>query len=91
MDYLAPLRKKFVQGLPERLRTIEERWQLRDREGVAQEVHKLKGAAGGYGFSALADAAARLEDALDAGQEPGTPNLDALFASVHAAATFDPK
>ena len=89
MDILAALRGEFVNGIPGRLRIIEERWRARDRQGVTSEVHKLRGAAGGFGFPALAEAAARLEDALNAGAAPGDPELDEPRASLLAAARIE--
>ena len=93
MDVLAALRGEFVNGIPGRLQIIEEQWRAQDRLGVASEVHKLRGAAGGFGFHALAEAAARLEDALNAGASPGDPELDgphtALLAAVRLETSSD--
>ncbi len=89
MDYLAALRETFVKGIPDRLHIIEERWHARDQLGVAHEVHKLRGAAGGFGFQALSDAAARLEDALQSDASLDGSELHALLGSLRTAAGFN--
>ena len=66
-DFLAPLRARFRAGLADRLRAIEAALAAGDREVLRRELHKLRGAAGGYGFDALADAAGEAEAAVRAG------------------------
>ncbi len=74
-DFLAPLRARFRAGLVGRLRDIERAAENgADRETLTRELHKLRGAAAGYGFDALSEAAADAEDAL----RRGTPSADAL-------------
>ncbi|HST62770.1 MAG TPA: Hpt domain-containing protein, partial [Longimicrobium sp.] len=65
----------FRAGLVGRLRDIERAAEDgADRETLTRELHKLRGAAAGYGFDALSEAAADAEDAL----RRGTPSADAL-------------
>jgi HPt (histidine-containing phosphotransfer) domain-containing protein len=51
-------------------------------EALQRLAHQLKGAAGGYGFAPITDAAARVEEALVSGAAPEhvQPHLDELFA-----------
>ena len=66
-DFLAPLRARFRAGLAGRLLAIEAAKMEGDRQGMLRELHKLRGAAAGYGFDALAEAAAGAEEAMRAG------------------------
>jgi CheY-like chemotaxis protein len=68
-DFLAPLRARFVAGLGARREAIAAAWGAGDGEALGRELHKLRGAAGGYGFDALSAAAADAQDALRAGVE----------------------
>jgi HPt (histidine-containing phosphotransfer) domain-containing protein len=71
------LRAKFRDGLPARWRDIE---QAQDAGTRAAALHRLAGAAGGYGFEALGQAA-RAAERLAAG-EPG-PALEPALAELH--------
>lgn len=51
----------FLTELPERARAIRAAAYIADRQGIGRLAHKLKGAAGGYGFPTIGEAAARLE------------------------------
>ncbi|HVH13920.1 MAG TPA: Hpt domain-containing protein, partial [Longimicrobium sp.] len=67
-DFLAPLRARFRAGLGGRLRDIEAAAGDRaERDTLMRELHKLRGAAAGYGFDGLADAAADAEEAVRGG------------------------
>ncbi len=54
---------RFVGSLEARLQTLRE---APTRDAMRRLAHQLKGAAGGYGFPSITDAAAALEQALDA-------------------------
>lgn len=58
---IGPLVPGFVAGLPAQVRAIREAAETGARAHVARLSHQLKGAAGGYGFSSITMAAARLE------------------------------
>lgn len=60
----------FVGEMPEKVRSLESLWRTRDLEPLRRLAHQLKGAGGGYGFSAVSSAAARLEDRLKAVMGP---------------------
>ena len=63
-----PLRARFRAGLAGRLRDIQAAAaDGGDRETLLRELHKLRGAAAGYGFDALSEAAADAEEALRRG------------------------
>ena len=66
-DFLAPLRARFRAGLGSRRLAIESAAAEGDRDALRRELHKLRGAAGGYGYEALADAAGVAEEAVRAG------------------------
>ncbi len=60
----------FVAELPARVAALERAWSENDPAGLLRLVHRLKGAAGGYGFPTITDAARELESALTAGGDP---------------------
>ena len=66
-DFLAPLRARFRAGLPDRLAAIQAAAAARDVAALRRELHKLRGAAGGYGLDALAAAAGQAEEAVRGG------------------------
>jgi CheY-like chemotaxis protein/anti-sigma regulatory factor (Ser/Thr protein kinase) len=71
-DFLAPLRARFRAGLAGRLRDIQAAAaDGGDRETLLRELHKLRGAAAGYGFDALSEAAADAEEAVRRGGDRG--------------------
>jgi signal transduction histidine kinase/CheY-like chemotaxis protein/HPt (histidine-containing phosphotransfer) domain-containing protein len=60
---------RFVERLPGRAGAIQEATRTAD-PSLRRLVHGLKGAAGGYGFAPITEAAARLERALVGGAGP---------------------
>jgi HPt (histidine-containing phosphotransfer) domain-containing protein len=78
---MAELIESFTCELPERVRAIL----AAAREGRVSDLkrlsHQLKGAAGGYGFPTLGEAAGRVEDGLRAASDP-TAALNAIAADV---------
>jgi CheY-like chemotaxis protein/anti-sigma regulatory factor (Ser/Thr protein kinase)/HPt (histidine-containing phosphotransfer) domain-containing protein len=70
-DFLAPLRARFRAGLAGRLRDIQAAAGAHgEGDTLLRELHKLRGAAAGYGFDALSEAAADAEEALRRGADP---------------------
>lgn len=59
---LADLVELFVEELPQRINAIEKTITEQDFEGLKRLAHQLKGAAGGYGFPTITDAARTLEE-----------------------------
>lgn len=52
---------EFVNGLPERLRVMEDSLQMADFQALANAAHQLKGSGGGYGYPMLTEQAGKLE------------------------------
>ncbi len=78
-ETLRALREHYAGELPDRLAAIDAALAA-DPIRARPLVHRLRGSAGSYGFAAVSEAAALLEDALDA--EPADP---AAIARAHAA------
>jgi len=55
------LREGFIGGLPERAQVLEAAWRAGNRQALAQAAHQLKGTAGAYGLSGIAQAAQAVE------------------------------
>lgn len=51
----------FVEELPKRMQALEEAWEAADLGSLRRIAHQLKGAAGGYGFDSIGQAAGELE------------------------------
>ena len=64
----APLVDWFIQELPNRIATLEEKLAGADWDGLRQAAHQLKGAGGSYGFEAITPAAGHLEAAVVKGE-----------------------
>ncbi|MBW3656502.1 MAG: Hpt domain-containing protein, partial [Gemmatimonadetes bacterium] len=79
-DFLAPLRARFRAGLHDRLAAIERHAAAVDLDALRRELHKLRGAAAGYGFAELS----RLGDAAEEAVRTrgGGPEVDALVARL---------
>lgn len=60
---MAELVMYFVSELGERVQAISRALEAEDRTTVRRIAHQLKGAAGGYGFEIIGQAASQLEDA----------------------------
>jgi HPt (histidine-containing phosphotransfer) domain-containing protein len=60
---------QFVRDLPERSSAILRASQASDVETLKRLAHQLRGAAGGYGFPRITEAAAAVERAIVLGAE----------------------
>ena len=58
----ADLIELFIDGLSEKVVAIEQAVSTSDVDAIRTTAHQLKGAAGGYGFSIITEAAAALEE-----------------------------
>jgi len=58
----------FVQEITDRIEQIDAAFHSNDAETLQDLTHQLKGAAGGYGFSVITDAAAKVEQPLNDGE-----------------------
>jgi CheY-like chemotaxis protein/HPt (histidine-containing phosphotransfer) domain-containing protein len=74
----AKLVERFVAGLPQRLEAMQEAAAKPDWNQLKALAHQLKGAAGGYGFAAVSQSAARVENAV-------TVNAEAAEIVKHVA------
>ena len=59
----------FVRELPQRLAAMHASLSVGDLEQVRVLAHQLKGAAGGYGYPKLGEAAALVDNAVKDGQQ----------------------
>lgn len=59
----------FVSELPERVSALQNALKAQDIANLARTAHQLKGAAGGYGFPTITDAAAELEKCAKAADQ----------------------
>jgi signal transduction histidine kinase/DNA-binding response OmpR family regulator len=66
---MAEIVRQFVRGLQERSSAILRASRASDVETLTRLAHQLRGAAGGYGFPRITEAAAEVEDALIAGHD----------------------
>ena len=73
---------EFATDLKERLRKMREALATNDLDTLRRLAHSLKGSAGSFGYHALTDPCARLEDA--AKRETG--NYEALLEAVESVA-----
>lgn len=71
----------FVEELPERLDRLMDSWRDQRFEELQRIAHQLKGASGGYGFSPVGEAAARLENSIktEAAMEQLQQDVDSLL------------
>ncbi|MBP2018294.1 chemotaxis protein histidine kinase CheA [Symbiobacterium terraclitae] len=82
------LRREYLQGVVERagqLRAGAEalrRGEDADLRALRQEVHKLRGSGGFYGYRSLSEAAGRAEDALNLVLDGELPRNDAQLADL---------
>lgn len=83
---MAELAELFLGGLAARLATIRRAWEAGDLAQVRFGSHQLRGAAGGYGFPEIGEAAGLVEDLLrgaeSAGFETAAPSTEDLAAAI---------
>ncbi len=61
---MAELIVMFVEEMPARAALIEQSFSGKEWKNLANEAHKLRGSAGGHGFSKLGKIAGALEDVV---------------------------
>jgi HPt (histidine-containing phosphotransfer) domain-containing protein len=69
----------FIAGIPAQIARLEAASATGDPDAVRRLAHQLKGAAGGYGFPTITEAAGRLEAATT----EGAPFEETLAALIH--------
>ena len=81
----------FVGSVTNHAATIEVALKDGDVQTLRRAVHQLRGAAGGYGFPSMTEAAARVEDAIANGMDtvrllPLTRSLTDLCRAARSSA-----
>jgi len=66
---MAELVELYVEEMGERVASLERLWNENEIESLRSMAHQLKGASGGYGFPAITDAAAELEQRINEGAD----------------------
>jgi HPt (histidine-containing phosphotransfer) domain-containing protein len=85
---MAELVALFLGEMPARARAVRDSFTARDWTVLTTAAHRLRGSAGGYGFPAIGEAAASLEDALrrERGREEAA--LERIAAEVDRLAAM---
>ena len=83
---------KFISRLPERVATMQGLLREQSVEELRQAVHQLKGAAGGYGFPQVTEAAGRAEQKIRQSEplEAVKAEVESLIALVRSIDGYDP-
>ena len=77
---LVELIEQFLSHLTDSITRLERYQASNDSAALISLAHQLKGAAGGYGFTPISDAARRVEQLADAGTP--SPHNDAIIAAL---------
>jgi len=80
---MAELIEWFVENLNERTNELRAAWSAGDLLRIRVVAHQLKGSSAGYGFAALGQAAADLENATKA-HDDDQADLDAILSNLEA-------
>jgi response regulator RpfG family c-di-GMP phosphodiesterase len=89
---IAKLVERFVGRLPERVAAIESMMRKNSLDELKLALHNLKGAGGGYGFSAISDLAGQAEQQLrdEASVEKIRAQVADLLQTVRNVEGYDP-
>lgn len=83
---MAELAELFLDGLEARIASMRNAWDRGDLSAIRFAAHQLRGAAGGYGFPEIGDAAGCLEDLLrGTAREETADESDAALEDVRTA------
>ena len=83
-EQMAGLRARFLERLEEDRARLEAAIAAGDEAVIRALVHRISGAAGMFGYAALSDRAAEVEEALDEGADVEAL-VDRLLAEIRAA------
>jgi signal transduction histidine kinase/CheY-like chemotaxis protein len=88
---LRELLTRFIARLPQRVANLNDLVRQQDLEELRRAVHQLKGAAGGYGFPQITDAAARAEKKIspEAALEEIRGEVESLVRVVRNVEGYD--
>jgi histidine phosphotransfer protein HptB len=91
--YLGEIIDQFVDAMSDRVDELRARLAAEDWESLRRAAHQLKGSAGSYGFGAVGEAAAILEDAIGHAEpeERITQTAQELIAMCGCVRTGKPK
>jgi HPt (histidine-containing phosphotransfer) domain-containing protein len=83
---MAEIVAEFASEMPGRIEQLTKSWDQQQLDVVQRLSHQLKGAAGGYGFPQISDAAGKLEQSLvalsGAGLESDIARLRTLYGEL---------
>jgi HPt (histidine-containing phosphotransfer) domain-containing protein len=82
---MAELAELFLEGLSSRITAIRKGWESRDLGQVRFGSHQLRGAAGGYGFPEIGEAAGLVEDLLRGADHSNFESSSAAVEDLSAA------
>jgi len=78
---MAEILDNFLTSLESQLGTMQELWAKGQEEELRRQAHRLKGSGGSYGYPALTEAAAALEEAIKRGDaQAKSAALEGLLA-----------
>ncbi|MBC7784942.1 MAG: Hpt domain-containing protein, partial [Burkholderiales bacterium] len=82
--------ERFVTRLPERIDEMQRLVREQDLDNLARAVHQMKGAAGGYGFPDITQAATRAEDCIKRADDVGSiaTQIDQLVGLIRRVDGF---
>jgi CheY-like chemotaxis protein len=82
--------ERFVSRLPQRIEDIQRLLRERDLAHLAQAVHQMKGAAGGYGFPQLTSAAGKAEESIKRADDIASisQQINELVSLIHQVDGF---
>jgi signal transduction histidine kinase/DNA-binding response OmpR family regulator len=88
---IAKLLERFISRLPERVSAMEGLLRKNALDDLKHALHQLKGAGGGYGFSAISELAGRAERRIkdEAAVESVRKDVEALIALVRSVEGYD--
>jgi len=76
IEHLIP---EFMANRAADIKKMQSLLRLGDRDSISKIAHRMKGAAGSYGFSDLSEIAARIESEA---QRAGSDTLNALISAL---------
>jgi len=90
---MTELIEMFVDELPDRVDAIERTLSQQDFDALRSLTHQLKGAAGGYGFPTITDAAKAIETTAKTtgGIEKLTKEVESLATLCRSARATPPR
>jgi len=79
VDEIDAIRRRFLDGLADRIARIEVAMASGEPDALVLEVHRLRGAAAGFGYAGVAAAATAAEQALRSGDAKANETVEKLI------------